>query len=77
MPGTRHITHRHMSPLKSRGFMQKGVAHTPSRAMLKHTRMLQRRARSMPKTGGHPCSHASLPQENRLMRYLDCRPGVV
>ena len=44
----------HGSPLKPRGFTQKGVAHTPSGAMLKHTHMRQRRVRSTSKTGGHP-----------------------
>lgn len=70
MPGTRHTAHRHMSPLTARGFTRKGVAHTPSRAMLKHTRMRPRKAGSMSKTGGSPCPQAALPQGNGLLQSL-------
>lgn len=38
MPGTRHTTHRHMFPLTSRGFTQKGVAHTHTAGQCSNTR---------------------------------------
>lgn len=76
-PGTRPVTHRHMSPLESRGFAQIGAAHKPSKAVLKPHAHAAKESKINVKDGKAPLYPCITPRRKHgLMQSLDWCPGV-